>query len=176
MLKNVQLEEAQDILLSLATPLPGETVPLLQALGRVAARDLYARQNLPFCPQAVVDGYAVCAGDEGDSLGYVVKERLSPGKIATAPLACGQAAYVATGCDLPEGATAVIPHEIARLAEERVFFTEEIVPNDNIQAAGRGFPGRRPAGSPRHTSHSRHHQRTGGISGRILSRFSGAPG
>ena len=139
MLRNVKLEEAQDILLSLTTSLPGETVPLLQALGRVAARDVYADQSLPPCPQAVVDGYAVCTGANRAGAGYVVKERLSPGKTANSPLHSGQAAYVATGCDLPTGTTAVAPHEIARLSGERVVFTEEILPGDNIRQPGEDF-------------------------------------
>ncbi|TEB15799.1 Molybdopterin molybdenumtransferase [Pelotomaculum sp. FP] len=140
MLRNVKLEEAQDILLSLTAPLPGETVPLLQALGRVAARDLYADQSLPPCPQAVVDGYAVCAGvNSCGGGGYVVKERLSPGKTATSPLSSGQAAYVATGCALPAGTTAVVPHEIARLSGERVVFTEEVLQGDNIREPGEDF-------------------------------------
>jgi molybdopterin molybdotransferase len=138
-LKNVKLEEAQDILLSLVTPLPGETVPLLQSLGRVAARDLYTDQNLPSCPQAVVDGYAVCPGDDNGSLGYAIKEQLSPGKTATSPLGPGQAVYVSTGCELPAGTTAVVPYEVARLAGERVFFTEEILPGENIRQPGEDF-------------------------------------
>lgn len=139
MLKNVKLEEAQDILLSLATLLPGETVPLLQALGRVTARDLYAGQNLPGCPQAVVDGYALGAGADSAGTGYLVKEHLSPGKTATSPLGSGQAAYVATGCELPAGTIAVIPYEIARLEGDRVFFTEEILPGENIRQPGEDF-------------------------------------
>lgn len=139
MLKNVRLEEAQDILLSLVTPLPGETVSLLQALGRVAARDIYADQNLPSCPQAVLDGYAVCTGDNNESLGYAIIERLSPGKTAISPLGPGHAAYVATGCELPAGATTVVPYEAARLAGERVFFTKKILPGENIRQPGEDF-------------------------------------
>ena len=61
MLSNIKLEEAQEILLSLAAPLPEETLPLLQTPGRVTSRDIFADHDLPPCPQAVVDGYAVSA-------------------------------------------------------------------------------------------------------------------
>ena len=139
MLFNVKLEEAQDILLSLSTPLPEETVPLLQALGRVAARDMFADQDLPPCPQAVVDGYAVCADENNAQNSYVITERLRPGAIASSPLSLGQAAGVATGSHLPAGTIAVIPHEIARLEGKHVICTEEILPGDNIRLPGEDF-------------------------------------
>lgn len=139
MLFNIKLEEAQDTLLSRTAPLPGETVPLLQALGRIAARDLFADSDLPSCPQAVVDGYAVGAYDNHTPDSYVITERLQPGAIASSPLGLGQASSVATGNHLPAGTVAVIPHETTRLEGERVICTEEISPGDNIRQPGEDF-------------------------------------
>ena len=68
MLTGVNLEEAQEILLSFVTSLYGESVALLQASGRVVARDLFAAHDLPFFMQSAVDGYAVpvCRMSEED--------------------------------------------------------------------------------------------------------------
>ena len=68
MLTGVNLEEAQEILLSFGTSLPGESVALPQAPGRVVARDLFAVHNLPTFMQSAVDGYAVpvCRMSEED--------------------------------------------------------------------------------------------------------------
>ncbi|MDD4238293.1 MAG: molybdopterin molybdotransferase MoeA [Desulfotomaculaceae bacterium] len=139
MLFNIKLEEAQDTLLSRTAPLPGETLPLLQALGRIAARDLFADSDLPSCPQAVVDGYAVGAYDKHARNSYVITERLQPGAIASLPLGPGQAAGVATGSELPAGTVAVVAHETTRLEGERVILLEEILPGDNIRQPGEAF-------------------------------------
>lgn len=139
MLSNIKLEEAQDILLSLSTPLPDETLPLLQTLGRVTSRELFADHDLPPCPQAVVDGYAINVDPINTHKSYVVTERLRPGEKSSYPLGPGQAAGVVTGSPLPDGTAAVVPQETSRLEGKHVAFTGKILPGENIKQQGEDF-------------------------------------
>ena len=51
--------EAQARLLALASPLPIETLPLVDAAGRWAAEDVLARRTQPAAHLSTMDGYAV---------------------------------------------------------------------------------------------------------------------
>src|SRR5439155_10537174 len=60
----VSLDDALRMLDALATPIERtERVPLLEALHRVAARDVVAGIDVPLADRAAVDGYAVRAAD-----------------------------------------------------------------------------------------------------------------
>ena len=79
-------------------PLPGEPVPLEDALGRVTAEPVWARISSPHYHASAMDGYAVRADDtRGASESNPV--RLAVGR---------QAFYVDTGDQLPPGTNAVI--------------------------------------------------------------------
>jgi molybdopterin molybdotransferase len=138
-LSNIKLEEAQEILLSLAAPLPEETLPLLQTPGRVTSRDLLADYDLPPCPQAVVDGYAVNAEPANAPKSYALTEHLRPGEKPNYPLRTGHAAGVVTGSPLPSGTMAVVPQETTRLEGNRVVITEKVLPGENIKRQGEDF-------------------------------------
>ncbi|HEU5422927.1 MAG TPA: molybdopterin molybdenumtransferase MoeA, partial [Nitrolancea sp.] len=56
-------EEALEIILRQARPLPDEIVPLARAGARVLAEPLIAHQDLPPFRAATMDGFAVIAGD-----------------------------------------------------------------------------------------------------------------
>ncbi|MCL6448886.1 MAG: molybdopterin molybdotransferase MoeA [Armatimonadetes bacterium] len=136
---NVNLEEAQESLLNLVTPLPSESLFLTQALDRIVSRDLFAGRDLPPCPQAAVDGYAVHADDLGRRTSYGIKECLRNGDIPNSPLNPGQAVGVVTGGPLPGGTGAVIPQELVKIEGDRMIFTGEISPGSNIKKPGEDF-------------------------------------
>ena len=70
--KLVSLQEAQQIILGRAQPLPTELVPLEEGGGRVLAQGVRASVDEPTTTQAAMDGYAVrsedveAASPEGD--------------------------------------------------------------------------------------------------------------
>ncbi len=85
----------------LYSALPGETVPLAEACGRVTAEPIWARISAPHYHAAAMDGYAVRAADTTTAT-------------ETAPVTLTvpeQATYVDTGDALPQWANAVIPIE-----------------------------------------------------------------
>ncbi len=79
-------------------PLPGERVPLWDAVGRVTATPVWARLSEPHYHASAVDGYAVRA-EETIGATETSPKRLRIGE---------QAVYVDTGDPLPEGMNAVI--------------------------------------------------------------------
>lgn len=139
MLENVKLEEAQELILDFIKPLPAESVPLLEALGRIICRDAYAQHDLPVCEQSAVDGFAVSAGGKEKVHSYLVSEFLKPGEKPVSTLNPGQAAGVVTGGPVPGGTIAVVPYEITRLSGNQLHFTGDLVPGENIKLRGEDF-------------------------------------
>ncbi len=135
----VNVEEARESLLGQIIPLPAETVPLLQALNRIAAVDYTASGDLPACSQSAVDGYAVHQHNLKGRASLTVLEMLYPGDTPSVPLEPGKTSRVVTGGPLPGDTAAVIPQEKARFEGNHVFWDEEIAPGENIKPQGEDF-------------------------------------
>jgi molybdopterin molybdotransferase len=104
--------EALDILLSAVRPIAEtETLPTLEANGRVLAADQTSQLNVPPMDNTQMDGYAVRAEDctSGAAL-LKVSQRIPAGHVGT-PLQLGTAARIFTGAMIPDGANAVVMQE-----------------------------------------------------------------
>jgi molybdopterin molybdotransferase len=90
-----------------------ERVALREALGRVPAQDVIAREDLVPFPRSAMDGYAVRASDtDGGRRALALLEgSIAAGSLADVELPPGRAVAVATGAPLPRGADAVVPFE-----------------------------------------------------------------
>lgn len=94
-------------------PLPSDPVPLLDALGRVLAKDIHAGQDVPAFASSAMDGYAVRAEDvisashEHPTRLRVVAD-IPAGVQPDVRLGAGEAARIMTGAPLPEGADAIV--------------------------------------------------------------------
>jgi len=89
------------VICGVSGPLPGESVALESALGRVTAEPIWARRSSPHYHAAAMDGYALLAEST-----HGASDR-TPVDLKVA----SQAAYVDTGDALPEWADAVVPIE-----------------------------------------------------------------
>jgi len=88
-----------------------ETVPTLQACGRVLAEPQRSTMNVPSLDNSAMDGYAVRTQDcAGDAPRLRVAQRILAGSVG-APLAPMTAARIFTGAPIPEGADAVVMQE-----------------------------------------------------------------
>jgi molybdopterin molybdotransferase len=87
-----------------------ETIPLSDALGRVAAEPLVAALALPAFDNSAMDGYAVRAADTPGALRVVGEARA--GAPSPHAVGAGEAIRVSTGARLPAGADAVARSEI----------------------------------------------------------------
>jgi putative molybdopterin biosynthesis protein len=105
------------------TPLPGETVPLSAALGRVLAGDVAAATDAPPFDRANVDGFAARAADTAGATEAAPRrlrlnaEVLVCGQVPALTVAPGTATAIATGGVVPRGADAVVMIEHTELIE-----------------------------------------------------------
>lgn len=104
--------DALAALLGAARPVAGvETVPTLDALGRVLADDVVSDLDVPPMNISAMDGYAVRSAEllHGERA-LPISQRIPAGQPAL-PLASGTAARIFTGATVPPGADAVVMQE-----------------------------------------------------------------
>jgi molybdopterin molybdotransferase len=118
------------------------TVPLASALGRVLARDVTADLDVPGFDRATMDGLAVrardtCGASENAPALLSVTGSVAMGGVPSFSLAPGQAAQVATGAMLPEGADAVVMAEHTETLDETLAeVCRSVAPLANVTRRG----------------------------------------
>ncbi len=90
-----------------------ETVPATEALGRVTAAPVVAREDVPPFANSAMDGYAVRAADTAGASPEVpvrlaVAGELAAGRAPTVAVGAGHAIRIMTGAPMPDGADAVV--------------------------------------------------------------------
>lgn len=125
---------ALDLVRRHTAPLPTESVALLDALGRILAEQVIADADSPPFTKAMMDGYALRAGDVGPR--HVIEEILA-GMVPVRRVESGQASRIMTGAMVPAGADAVVPVERTRLEGDHVEITGKVPRGgDNILSQG----------------------------------------
>lgn len=117
----LSVREALDFLLEAARPVEQvETVPTLEANGRVLAADQLATIDVPSADNTQMDGYAVRAADcASGSATLKVSQRIPAGSVGH-ELEPGTAARIFTGALIPPGADAVVMQEQAEAVGDSV--------------------------------------------------------
>ena len=131
--------EAQARLLALATPLPTESVRLIEAAGRWAAEDVVARRTQPAADLSMMDGYAIRFADMPGPWTMIGESRAGAG--LEARVGQGQAIRIFTGARLPEGADAILVQEEATCDGELLQLSGEgpLGPGSSIRPRGSDF-------------------------------------
>ncbi len=116
MKRNVALEDAQNMVLTMACPVKESNIPLFDAVGRVLSQEIKAPINLPPFDRSPLDGYAVRAQDtakasEAEPVVLEVIEEVAAGHTARRKVTTKTAIKVMTGTPIPAGADAVIKYE-----------------------------------------------------------------
>ncbi|RUT95141.1 molybdopterin molybdenumtransferase MoeA, partial [Mesorhizobium sp. USDA-HM6] len=97
--------EALERLLDGATALPGESVPLSDAAGRVLAEPVVALRTQPPFNASAMDGYATRFADVGSVPAQLSVIGMAPaGRGFTGIVGKGEAVRIFTGAPVPEGA------------------------------------------------------------------------
>lgn len=131
-LESIPLHEALTIWLSkldtegMRKPLSGETIRVIDSLGRVTARAIIAKTSSPFYHSSSMDGYAVRFTD-------------TFGASETNPLRLKigeQAVYVDTGDPMPDGFNAVIMIENVNIVGEHIEIIEPATPWQHVRVIG----------------------------------------
>ncbi len=135
----LELEAAQEKILSRVQPLKSETVPLSQAAGRFLARPVAALSDLPRFDNSAVDGYAVRAEDVAaasaeNPVPLKVVGKIAAGGSASVELAPQTCVRLFTGSPLPRGADAVVMQEDTCAAQgDLVNVLDKAAPWSNVR-------------------------------------------
>jgi molybdopterin molybdotransferase len=118
-------------------PRASEPVGLLEAAGRVLARDVTAAADVPGFDNSAMDGYALHGGDieTARTEGLAIAQRIPAGRVGE-PLPEGDAARIFTGAPLPEGADTVAMQEHCRVRDGRLYLEQALARGANVRPRG----------------------------------------
>jgi molybdopterin molybdotransferase len=137
----ILVEEALLHILGKISRLGPERIPILQALGRVLAENIFASRNIPPWDNSAMDGYAVRAEDilstsKEKPVVLRVLGDLPAGKVFKGRGEAGEAVRIMTGAPLPSGFDTVVPVEDTEKDGERVRILETPGKGKNIRLSG----------------------------------------
>jgi len=138
----MSIEEARDrILRGVRKGLETESVKISEASGRVLARSIISRVDLPPFDRAEMDGFAVLSSDlEGASeqrpVGLRIACRIDAGDTMLREIHRGECAEIATGAPMPRGADSVVMVEYTKKVGDYVQIFRGTTPGENVASAG----------------------------------------
>ena len=115
-----------------------DTIPLLQARGRILSAPVVSTSLTPPFDNSAMDGYAV------DSTAFIgdgpwtlqVASRIAAGQGASGQIGANRTARIFTGAPIPTGADAVVMQEKVQKTENCISIRRRPVRGDNIRRAG----------------------------------------
>ena len=108
----ISVDEALRCVIEHARPASPQSFDLNDALGLVLARDITSHGDVPPHDKALMDGYAVRAGDiTQPKTTLLVIDEITAGDSPSCAVGTGEAARIMTGAPLPDGADAVVMSE-----------------------------------------------------------------
>jgi molybdopterin molybdotransferase len=140
----IELETAQQRILSLVSPLPTEPSELYSAAGRVLAEDIRASRDLPGFDNSAMDGYAlraedISAANPDTPVPLQLVGRALAGQPSVQSIRKGECTRVFTGSALPPGSNAVVMQEDTRLSDhnrELVLMLSSVARGENVRRQG----------------------------------------
>ena len=138
----ISLDEAIRIAMDVGRPMMRkETVPILDALRRVAASDVRSTIDVPLADRAAMDGYAVLARDtsharKSEPVALRWNETLYADGVPRKRVTPGRCTEVATGSTLPRGADAVVKVEDTDRERDLVSVRAAVRPGENVSRRG----------------------------------------
>jgi molybdopterin molybdotransferase len=133
--------EHQTEILDSLRPLPPYEQPLLDALGLVAAADVYSPIALPSFDNSAMDGYAVCFDDVASAtdehpVHLPVVGEIGAGQARILAMSPGTAVKIMTGAPVPAGADAVVPYEWTDRGVAQVVIARAPEEGQHVRSAG----------------------------------------
>jgi molybdopterin molybdotransferase len=121
--------------------LPAEEVTLIQAAGRVLARSVASRANVPGFNRSMMDGFALRAEETYgatpyNALSFQIVDTCLPGSPCQTPVGPGQAIRIMTGAPMPDGADAVLPVEQTETERQTLLAMGEVSAGKHVGQTG----------------------------------------
>ncbi len=127
-------DEALQIVLREALPLPTELRSIFEAIGLILADTVAADRDQPPFDRAMMDGYAVPDGSAGKRLPVV--GQIAAGCATSPRLGEGRCLEIMTGAACPPGTFAVVPKEQIHADESGIVLPTKIVARQHIASRG----------------------------------------
>ncbi len=139
--ERADVEQVESALAKRSAPLPSEVVPLRECAGRVLARGVSSRFDVPGFARSAMDGYAVRGEDTFGASEYTTISlhligESYPGRPFDGEVETGQAVRIMTGAPVPAGADAVVKAEVCEEHASKVEIREPVAPQKNVGAIG----------------------------------------
>ncbi|WP_313992969.1 gephyrin-like molybdotransferase Glp [uncultured Selenomonas sp.] len=141
-MQDIELEQAVEVLLAHTAPVSEtERVPLLEALGRVAAEDVRAGFDNPPFDRSPLDGYTFAAAStaaasaEHPVMLQVIGEECA-GDFFAGTVGAGECVRIMTGGAIPNGCDCVVRQEDVREDGDRIHVPFSSEPYENYCYAG----------------------------------------
>ncbi|NOD94764.1 molybdopterin molybdenumtransferase MoeA [Ruegeria sp. HKCCD4884] len=135
----LSVEQALNRGLAVSDPLTDtETLPLIQAIGRVLAEDCTSKVDMPAFDNSAMDGYAVRTHDLGDDplFDLPVGGRIAAGDSGAHSAPLGSALRIFTGAPVPSDFDAVLMQEDCDVTENGIRFARRPKPGQHIRRVG----------------------------------------
>jgi molybdopterin molybdotransferase len=131
------LDVALNQMLERITPLNAtETLPLVQAFGRITAADVVSPMDVPGFDNSAMDGYAVRLSDLAEGKALPVAGKAFAGQPFDGEWPAGACVRIMTGAPVPAGSDAVVMQEETEQTDAGVRFTSEVKQGQNIRLRG----------------------------------------
>ncbi|MBI3247613.1 MAG: molybdopterin molybdotransferase MoeA [Deltaproteobacteria bacterium] len=137
----ISVHDALSLILDTVTPLAGERIGLLDAVGRVLLEDIRSEREVPPFANSAMDGYAVREEDLHDITPDVpaaleVLEVIQAGAVPHHTVTSGAASKIMTGAVMPPGADTVIRVEDTEEHAGRVWIKRGERAGAHVRASG----------------------------------------
>jgi len=136
----ISVESAFKRIVTPASPLSTERLPLADCNGRVLAGAIRARRSQPGCDVSAMDGYAVSSIDlTGGDISFKLIGESAAGQPYKGKIAKGETVRIFTGAAVPHGTDQVIIQENTGPSDNGIFTDETSESGKNIRLAGYDF-------------------------------------
>lgn len=135
----ITVDAALERLFALVSPLETETVPLINAVGRVLAKDVTATRDQPPFSASAMDGYGVDTADVAIGNTFKVIGESAAGHGFDGAVAKGEAIRIFTGAPVPKGVTHVVIQEDIDRDGDQITLSDRLGNGPNIRPCGADF-------------------------------------
>jgi len=137
----ISVHDALTTILDTVSPLAGERIGLLDAVGRVLAEEIRSEREVPPFANSAMDGYAVrwddiCNTTMDQPVTLDVLEVIQAGAVPKQPVTPGTTSKIMTGAVMPSGADTVVKVEETEEHNGRVWIKRSERPGNNVRGSG----------------------------------------